>query len=315
MYYVFILLSKTHFLRIIIINMSNTTYGIHSFNTEINISKVHTLHYLELDPSYSNDGETHDFWEMLYVISGSCTVVTTNNRFELSQEDLIFHKPNEFHSLYCNGNGYTIVFVTSFNCRSRIMRYFNEQCLSLPIELKSLLGKVITESRKVFNYSSMNGKDFTFTLKKDAPIGSEQLIRLYLEQFLILLLQKRLLNIHKMTEYLPKEQYDSNLVREIINNLEGLIYKDLNINELCKNLHYGRSYIYSIFKAATGAGINDYYNGLKIDEAKRLFRDTDLSVTEIADKLNYSNPQYFSRVFKKYAHMTPLVYKHSLLAK
>jgi len=298
----------------IFIIMSDTTYGIHTLNTEINISKIHTLHYLELKPGYYNDGESHDFWEMLYVISGGCTVTTATASYELQQEDLIFHKPNEFHSLYCSRDSYTIVFVTSFDCKSRIMRHFNDQCFSLPTELKGLLRKVISESRKVFSYSSTNGKNFSFSVRSDAPVGSEQLIRLYLEELLILLLQKKLLNLPEMREYLPKEQYDSHLVREIIRSLETNVYGQLNINEMIKGLHYGRSYIYSIFRASTGSGINDYYNGLKMEEAKKLFRESDMSVTDIAYKLNYSNPQYFCRVFKKYVHMTPLVYKNSLLS-
>ena len=52
-----------------------------------------------------------------------------------------------------------------------------------------------------------------------------------------------------------------------------------------------------------------YFSQLKIDCAKRMLRESNLSVTQIADKLSFDSPNYFSKIFKKLTGFTPLQYK------
>ena len=52
-----------------------------------------------------------------------------------------------------------------------------------------------------------------------------------------------------------------------------------------------------------------YFSQLKIDCAKRMLRESNLSVTQIADKLSFDSPNYFSKTFKKLTGFTPLQYK------
>ena len=52
-----------------------------------------------------------------------------------------------------------------------------------------------------------------------------------------------------------------------------------------------------------------YFSQLKIDCAKRMLRESNLSVTQIADKLSFNSPNYFSKTFKKLTGFTPLQYK------
>ena len=47
-------------------------------------------------------------------------------------------------------------------------------------------------------------------------------------------------------------------------------------------------------------------------EAKRLLVNTDLSISEIADKLNFNDRSYFTKFFKKYTNVTPEEFKKSL---
>jgi len=56
----------------------------------------------------------------------------------------------------------------------------------------------------------------------------------------------------------------------------------------------------------------DYYNYLKIKTAKQLLKEGDLSIKEIAEKLSFDTPNYFSKTFKKFTEMTPSQYKKSV---
>ena len=52
-------------------------------------------------------------------------------------------------------------------------------------------------------------------------------------------------------------------------------------------------------KALKGSSFRQYLNDLRIREAKRLLRDTDKMIYEIAQDVGYADPKYFNRVFKE----------------
>ena len=84
---------------------------------------------------------------------------------------------------------------------------------------------------------------------------------------------------------------------------------NLTINQICESTFYSRSYLYREFKKATGMPVLTYYNQLKIEKAKKLLTETDLSVSEISAILSYDTPNYFSKQFKKTIGVTPHTYR------
>ena len=53
----------------------------------------------------------------------------------------------------------------------------------------------------------------------------------------------------------------------------------------------------------------EYYLALKIEKAKQLLRENELSVKEIAERLAFNEPNYFTKTFKRITGMTPTAYK------
>lgn len=99
---------------------------------------------------------------------------------------------------------------------------------------------------------------------------------------------------------------------KIIDYLEKNIYNSVDMDRICKDLNYGKTHLCKIFQEETGTGIIKYYNGLKIEEAKRLIREKDYNFAEISDLLHFNNPHYFTYVFKKYTGMSPREYLNSV---
>ena len=52
------------------------------------------------DSKFSFHGEAHNFWEMLYIIRGNAIVSADERVYSLSNDDIIFHKPMEFHKFH-----------------------------------------------------------------------------------------------------------------------------------------------------------------------------------------------------------------------
>lgn len=69
------------------------------------------------------------------------------------------------------------------------------------------------------------------------------------------------------------------------------------------------SYFSSFFKRQTSEGFKDYLTRIRIEEASRLLRRTDLRVYEIADRVGFADPRHFAEVFRKLTGVTPQQYK------
>ena len=88
---------------------------------EINIESIVTIHYFEYMKNFVFQGESHDFWELLYVDKGEVSVRAENEWLTLHAGDIIFHRPNEFHAFESIGEKAPNLVAISFYCFSPAM--------------------------------------------------------------------------------------------------------------------------------------------------------------------------------------------------
>ncbi len=84
---------------------------------------------------------------------------------------------------------------------------------------------------------------------------------------------------------------------------------ELSLTEVARHVSLSAGHFSAIFSRETGQTFKDYLTGLRIERAKELLRATDLGSAEIAERVGYSDPHYFSTVFKKHAALTPREYR------
>lgn len=284
------------------------SYIIKPIRKIIDVKSIVTILYYELSKDFDYAGESHDFWEMVYVDKGEIVATSDGVRHIVPQGSAIFHKPNEFHRLAANGTIAPNVFIITFVCTSRDMQFFNEKITEIPTKLRSYIADIIDERHII--RSDPPGTD---TVNGRAVgIASEQMVKLYLEQFLILLLRGE--ETAKPGRFsAEREDWDNQLVNDMIHYLQEHIYQELSVSDLCRRFCYSKTQLSKVFKEATGSTIMDYYTRLKIKEAKYMIREGNLNFSQIAVQLSFDNPQYFSRTFKRIAGMTPKEYKNSVL--
>ena len=286
------------------------TYIKTKFKNTINISKIITVHYYEFDKNFSFDGEKHDFWEMVYVDKGKIEVKSEDKTFILGQEEIIFHKPNEFHAVkaYESSPNY---FVISFECNSPAIKQFENFHSRLNKYLKPIIASIISEAESAYIIPKNDVYMTKLKLKSSALIGSEQLIKTYLEQLCILLLRE--ISKKSKTEIFPSKEKMENVIAQTVKKyINDNIRNKITLSDKCDNIGYGKSYLCKIFQFYSGMGICEYANKIKIDTAKVLIRDDNMNFSEISDYLSFDNPQYFSRVFKRITGLTPTEFKLSL---
>jgi len=276
--------------------------------TVFNISRIVTIHYYEVGPSFVFQGESHDFWEMVYVDKGQVRIRRDREQITLSQGQIVFHKPNEFHSIQALDSAPNF-FVVSFSCQSEAMAYFERFRTQLDKTLKSYLTAIIREAEKTYIIPKNDPDLKKLERKEDAPLGGEQLIKTYLEQLLIFLL-RAVTKKGEIGDFPQRETERDPLVQALLRYLDERVEETVRIEDLCAEFGYSRSYLSRVFQAQTGKTLAAYAMDRKIDCAKRLIRESDLNFAQIAARLSFENPQYFSRVFKRSTGMTPSEFKN-----
>ena len=79
----------------------------------------------------------------------------------------------------------------------------------------------------------------------------------------------------------------------------------ITVEEAAKLVNLNPYHFCKSFKKLTGSTFIEYVNAVRMNEAERLLRGTDLTVTEISDRVGCGNPNYFTKLFKQVKGMTP----------
>ena len=94
-------------------------------------------------------------------------------------------------------------------------------------------------------------------------------------------------------------------VRKCCDYLELHFQETISLKELAGLTGYSEYYLTEKFKKETGETINAYIRRKKIERAKILLLTTDLTVSEIAEKLSFCTPNYFIQCFREDTGLTP----------
>lgn len=87
---------------------------------------------------------------------------------------------------------------------------------------------------------------------------------------------------------------------------------EMGIDEIAKHLYINYAYLCSIFKRDTGVTINEYLTEFRINKAKKLFDDGNVTVLDVAGRVGYADANYFGKCFKKYYGLAPSKYIESI---
>lgn len=101
----------------------------------------------------------------------------------------------------------------------------------------------------------------------------------------------------------------SKLTIDVANYIQHHLSEPITVEDIAKELYLSRPYLSRKFIEETGMSLTDFILKEKTEEAKRLLRYTDKSLTAISNYLGFSSQSHFSRVFKKYASCTPGEYR------
>jgi len=282
-------------------------YFNHQTKKALKLQNLITIESLDVSGDFSYPEEIHDFFEFVYVDSGNILCTYENSVIELGQGDFFLISPGMKHFYEATKQSSASIFIVCFRSKSEIISVLNKK-IKLDKEAKTIISDIVIESKNAFKFP------FKKKLKiSEYPLfGAQQLVESNIEKLLIHLVRREMSEGGSVKLVMSSIELENNLVSDIISILQSHIYSKIKLDEICKQTYYSKTFLNSIFKKNTSHSIMQYYNILKIQEAKKLLREN-IPSNEIALKLNFESATYFTKVFKKYSKMTPGEYKKTVL--
>ena len=278
----------------------------------INIEAVYTCRHFELPAAYIYcQNEAHAEYELIYVERGPYYDYSEGEPIQLHSGDAIIYGRNYPHRNNCDGKHSATVFITTFLCDSELVRqYFPDNTrtvLRISPEQRSILALAFDAGVKAYDINAHFNK-----LKSKPPHIHRQIYINYIEILLLNIIKSIMKEKSDEAVFFKSDSNCSEVTAKVISLLESRIYSDISIEEICAKIGYSRGHICAHFKHDTGKTVNDYFQNLKMEEAKRLILETNQDFTLISESLGYSNPQYFNKVFKRLTGYTPGYFRRTI---
>ena len=272
------------------------------------VQNLITIEELDTSSSFSYPPETHDFYEFVYVDSGVIECRLDRETVTIEQGEWFLIPPQNRH-YYSAIDGFSAsIFIVCFSCNSELLNIFKNK-IKLNGRTKQLLSEMVKEAKSAFRFPFNKKLELL-----DAPlIGANQLVENKIDKLLILLVRNEINeNNNNIKLVMNSAELKNNLVRDITSILKKHLYSRITLEEISRQMYYSKTYLNNIFKKNVGFSIMQYYNELKIKEAKKMLREN-VSPAAISNKLEFESPSYFTKVFKKHTDMTPSEYKKTIL--
>ncbi|MBQ3123950.1 MAG: AraC family transcriptional regulator [Clostridia bacterium] len=269
----------------------------------ITVQHLVTIEYLHVGKNFFYPEESHPFYEFVYVETGNITCKMKNENVDLRMHDFFLIPPDSPHSYCVEDAEETTIMVVCFKSKSNILSII-KGAQHLNSDIRESIKKILAEAKTTFIFPF----DKKLTLNSHPRLGSQQLVENYIEEVLIKLVQS--ITYNNQNFQIATDSFDTknSIAKEIVCLLEKNIYEKITLSDICNHMFYSKTYLNAIFKEIKGITIMQYYQELKINEAKMLL-DKKESITSISEKLCFESPQYFTKVFKSKTGKSPTSYR------
>lgn len=239
---------------------------------------------------------THDFFEFLIVTEGSINHMINGESVTMNKSDMCFIRPEDHHAIFnitnpCRHLDFTVKYeyakniLDSYDTSLFDKIVNNKESLNFqlpPSELQKIVNTVLSirsqkieKQKKVFNCKIIVNSLFNFVID----------------------------NMFSYVKNFPDWFTDFLFV------LSNPYIYNTDVKNLATFTPYSYSRLSTLFKEKTGRTIIEYITNVKMKCAQELLKASDLSVKEIAIKLNYDSISHFVRTFKKEYNITPIEYR------
>ena len=253
------------------------------------------------------DSHTHLNWfEFTFIFSGNGTIYTNNIPTKVSQGDVYVSLPREIHKIVSNDIEPLRFCFCAFN--------FTETSELFPLLNNESIFR-LDKCQRCFHLPHYSGYFQNLLAEINERAEHSNYLLEYELKTVILKILRRINRVKGAAYSPPRINNTEFLCFNVINYIDTHLTTIANLTDLAEIFGYNYAYISRSFKNKTGGSISDYFTNKKLTMAKQLIEESSLSITEIADQLNYSSIYVFSRAFKAKYGLCPNAYKNAVKQK
>lgn len=245
--------------------------------------------YFESEPWWKEYGFTPDFYKFYYLTDGDCYLEAAGQIYHAKAGDLCLLPAGVEQSYYLSDSQQMKKYWCHFS--AAIGERQMSEVITTPVVVSVSDGEKIERlfQQLIFHYES------------GEPLG---------------VLQQRALLLALLYEYFS--ECDEITVRSsvyskefscVMDYIDAHYDENMKVEDLASLIHLQPNYFIKYFKKNFGDSPMKYVNKLRIEKAKELLKQSTIPVAEIARRVGIEDSYYFSRLFKKYAGVSPKSYR------
>jgi len=280
-------------------------YSLHNFSSPERSSQQFQVEVFDANRHFSvKYPHRHDFFEVLYLLKGSGFHVIDSNKYEIKPPCVFFMSPGQAHKLELSNDieGFIFIFTADFYLLNRSNQnsliefpfFYTIQQDNPPllldkksdvVFLESIFRQSIDEIYRPSNYTN-------------------ELLRSLLDLILTTCMSRYPINDNILNK--GKGQI---LVKRFFHLVEENHQKNLSLSDYSAMIGVTSNHLTQTVKLLTGKTSFQIIKAKQLLEIKRLLVHTNLSVSEIANQLNFGDQSYFTKFFKRETGITPIQYR------
>lgn len=237
-------------------------------------------------------GERHDFTEIVYVHAGSVQVVETENVYILTSGDLLIHAPMEFHCIKSYGGTEPHVYNISVTTEGRLPPQLFAGVFHLDRQMQAEFLSCGEMTRQLLSDKQHMSHDGQRTAEN-------------LTAFLLALCSWKAHTQANATDG------SAQIYRRLVKDMQAAVCMDLTLAQIAAQGFVSISYLKQLFRQYANTTPKRFYDELRIKHAVTQLKEGK-AVTEIAESMGFSSPNFFATFFKRQMGMTPSAYKKSI---
>jgi AraC-like DNA-binding protein len=243
----------------------------------------------------------HPYYEIFYLINGSCTFFINHNIYQLTKGDMVIIPKGEIHRTVYQGTASNERFAVCF--RENVLDWISS-LIGEEIVKESLATGVISIPRKRQDYVIALMDKLLFE-SGEQDMLSPAFIQAGLLELLLFVIRCQRFEKNIMKEI----DVDNQLMQEIATYIYNNFDKKITLDDIAVKFNISRSYLSKKFKQTTGFGFKEYLVDVRVKNACRLLLETNESITDIAFECGFNDSNYFGDAFRRIKGVSPNKYR------
>ncbi|ENH98007.1 AraC family transcriptional regulator [Gracilibacillus halophilus YIM-C55.5] len=241
----------------------------------------------------------HHDYEIYYLVQGERFYRIQGQEFKVHENQMVFIDRNTLHQ----------TFEKQGVAHQRIVLNFHGSFLTSSYE--GIIQELFAEGPHVLTIPDQDIALFNqlFYKMTEEYQAHDPYAQLYLQNLLsqLLIESRRILTTHEENIFVDK-RYQHH-VSELLGFIHSYYYLDLSLRFLSERFHLNEHYISRMFKQVTGYSFTSYVNRIRVAEAERLLKETNLQVNQIASQVGYTTNVHFYRMFREIVGIAPSAFR------